>query len=235
MKELRGFSAPEGARGGQPQRRVRRHRSADPRRAVPGRRRRALPRRREAQGADPLPEHRGELGRGGRRASRARWRCSATRAFPSGDWLPYRYLLFPPAIAAARGHDLDERWTGWALAASLWRHYGGEVDTKLAKDAGLAERGDIDGLIEHVKLRAKRPESAVPEEDDLLHNIVGENAILFALLAYFMRVNARSRSRAASCSAARRSRWRCIRSSRARASTAIRIATTSTSPIGSAT
>ena len=111
---------------------------------------------------------------------------------PSGDWLPYRYLLFPPAIAAARGHALDERWTGWALAASLWRHYAGEVDTKLAKDAALAERGDIDGLIEHVKLRAKRPESAIPEDDDLLHNIVGENAILFALLAYFPRVNARS-------------------------------------------
>jgi hypothetical protein len=111
---------------------------------------------------------------------------------PSGDWLPYRYLLFPPAIAAARGHALDERWTGWALAASLWRHYAGEVDTKLAKDAGLAERGDIDGLIEHVKLRAKRPDSAIPEDDDLLHNIVGENAILFALLAYFSRVNARS-------------------------------------------
>ena len=110
---------------------------------------------------------------------------------PSGDWLPYRYLLFPPAIAAARGHALDERWTGWALAASLWRHYAGEVDTKLAKDAALAERGDIDGLIEHVKLRAKRPESAIPEDDDLLHNIVGENAILFALLAYFSRVNAR--------------------------------------------
>jgi len=111
---------------------------------------------------------------------------------PSGDWLPYRYLLFPPAIAAARGHDLDERWTGWALAASLWRHYAGEVDTKLAKDAALAERGDIDGLIEHVKLRAKRPESAIPEDDDLLHNIVGESAILFALLAYFSRVNAHS-------------------------------------------
>jgi len=111
---------------------------------------------------------------------------------PSGDWLPYRYLLFPPAIAAARGHDLDERWTGWALAASLWRHYAGEIDTKLAKDAGLAERGDIDGLIEHVKLRAKRPESAIPDDDDLMHNIVGENAILFALLAYFSSVTARS-------------------------------------------
>ncbi len=111
---------------------------------------------------------------------------------PSGDWLPYRYLLFPPAIAAARGHALDERWTGWALAASLWRHYAGEVDTKLARDAALAERGDVDGLLEHVKLRAKRPESAIPEEDDLFHNIVGESAVLFALLAYFLRVNAHS-------------------------------------------
>ncbi|HXJ19048.1 MAG TPA: DUF262 domain-containing protein [Polyangia bacterium] len=111
---------------------------------------------------------------------------------PTGDWLPYRYLLFPPAIAAASGHSLDERWTGWALAASLWRHYAGEIDTKLAKDAALAARNDIDGLIEHVKLRAKRPESAIPEDDDLLHNIVGESAILFALLAYFLRVNARS-------------------------------------------
>ncbi len=53
-------------------------------------------------------------------------------------------------------------------------------------------RGDVDGLIEQVKLRAKRPESAIPEDDDLLHNIVGENAILFALLAYFLRVSAHS-------------------------------------------
>jgi hypothetical protein len=111
---------------------------------------------------------------------------------PGGDWLPYRYLLFAPAIAAARGHDLGDRWVAWALAASLWRHYGSEVDTKLAKDAGLAARGDIEGLIEQVKLRAKRPDSAVPDEEDLLHNIVGENAIFFALLVYFMKVTARS-------------------------------------------
>ena len=111
---------------------------------------------------------------------------------PTGDWLPYRYLLFAPAVAAARGHELGDRWVAWAMVASLWRHYGGEVDSKLAKDAGLAARGDIDGLIEHVKMRAKRPESAVPEEEDLLHNIVGENAIFFALLVYFMKVTAHS-------------------------------------------
>ena len=111
---------------------------------------------------------------------------------PTGDWLPYRYLLFAPAIAAARGHELGDRWVGWAIAASLWRHYAGEVDTKLAKDAALAEQGDLDGLLEHVKLRAKRPDSAVPEEDDLLYNIVGEGAIFLGLLIYFMKVERRS-------------------------------------------
>lgn len=111
---------------------------------------------------------------------------------PTGEWLPYRYLLFAPAIAAARGHEISDKWIGWALVASLWRHYAGEVETKLAKDAGLAAKGDLEGLIEHVKLRAKRPESAVPEEEDLHRNIVGEGAILFALLVYFMKVDARS-------------------------------------------
>jgi hypothetical protein len=111
---------------------------------------------------------------------------------PSGDWLPYRYLLFAPAIAAASGHELDDRWIGWAVAASLWRHYAGEVDTKLQKDATLASKGDIDGLLEHVKTRAKRTESAVPDEEDLLRNIVSEGAVFFGLLVYFTKVGARS-------------------------------------------
>jgi hypothetical protein len=111
---------------------------------------------------------------------------------PSGDWLPYRYLLFAPAIAAGNGHQLDDRWIGWAVAATLWRHYGAEVDTTLAKDANLAKAGDVAGLIDHVKLRAKRPDSVVPGEDDLLHNIVGDRAILLALLVYFSRTSARS-------------------------------------------
>jgi hypothetical protein len=111
---------------------------------------------------------------------------------PSGDWLPYRYLLFAPAIAMGNGHDLDDRWIGWALAATLWRHYGSEVDTTLAKDAALAQAGDIDGLVDHVKLRAKRPESVVPAEEDLLHNIVSDRAILLALLVFFSRTDGRS-------------------------------------------
>jgi hypothetical protein len=111
---------------------------------------------------------------------------------PNGDWLPYRYLLFPPAIAAGSGHDLDDRWIAWALAATLWRHYGSEVDSTLARDAGLAKVGDVDGLLDHVKLRAKRLESVVPSEEDLLHNIVSDRAILLAMMVYASRTDARS-------------------------------------------
>ena len=141
---------------------------------------------------------------------------------PGGDWLPYRYLLFAPAIAAARGHELGrslDRAGRWPPACGATT--AGEVDTKLAKDAALAARGDVEGLIEQVKLRAKRPESAIPDEEDLLHNIVGENAILFALLVYFMQRERAQLPERQAARAARRSRWRCTRSSRARRSTAI--------------
>jgi hypothetical protein len=111
---------------------------------------------------------------------------------PSGDWLPYRYLLFAPAIAGAKGHKLDARWVAWALVAAIWRHYVGEVDTKLVKDAGLAEKGDVAGLIEHVKLRAKRTDSVIPEEEDLRSNIVSEGAVSLAMLVHFAKTEARS-------------------------------------------
>jgi hypothetical protein len=111
---------------------------------------------------------------------------------PSGDWLPYRYLLFAPAIAAARGHKLDAKWIGWALVAAIWRHYVGEVDTKLVKDATMAEKGDVEGLAEHVKQRAKRTESVIPEEEDLRRNIVSEGAVCLAMLVHFAKTEARS-------------------------------------------
>jgi hypothetical protein len=111
---------------------------------------------------------------------------------PSGDWLPYRYLLFAPAIAAANGHKLDAKWVAWALVASIWRHYVGEVDTKLLRDANLAERGDVGGLIEHVMLRAKRTDTVIPDEEDLQRNIVNEGAVCLALLIHFAKRDARS-------------------------------------------
>ncbi len=111
---------------------------------------------------------------------------------PSGDWLPYRYLLFPPAVAVARGHRLGDKWVAWALVASLWRHYSGEVDTKLQKDAVLAEKGDVDGLIEQVQLKAKRTESALPEDEDVSRNILSEGAVSLCLLMHFAQVGARS-------------------------------------------
>jgi len=111
---------------------------------------------------------------------------------PSGDWLPYRYLLLPPAIAAAAGHDLDERWMGWAIVASLWKHYAGEVDAKLQKDCTFAQKGNLDGLIDHVKTRAKRTESVIPSDEDFLRSIVAEGGVTLAMIAYFAKVGARS-------------------------------------------
>ena len=111
---------------------------------------------------------------------------------PSGDWLPYRYLLLPPAVASAKGHVLRRKWLGWAVAASLWGHYAGETETKLQRDANLAEKGDVDGVIEQVKTRAKRTESAIPDEEDFLHNIVGEGGVFLAMLLMFQEKKARS-------------------------------------------
>jgi hypothetical protein len=115
-----------------------------------------------------------------------------TCGVPSGDWLPYRYLLFAPAVAAASGVTLDDRWLAWAIVASLWRHYAGEIDTKLQKDAQLAQRGDVDGLIDHVRERAKRSDTAIPDELDVLAGVVSEGGVVLAMLLYLCRVQARS-------------------------------------------
>src|SRR5262249_51439720 len=91
-----------------------------------------------------------------------------------------------------KGHKLDAKWVAWALVASMWRHYVGEVDTKLMKDATLAEQGDLVGLVEHVKLRAKRTDSVIPEDEDLQRNIVSESAVSLALLVHFAKTETRS-------------------------------------------
>jgi hypothetical protein len=111
---------------------------------------------------------------------------------PSAGWLPYRQLLIPPAIAAAKGKTLSKQWLAWAILASIWRHYAGEVETKLQKDCGLAENGDIDGLVDHVKTRAKRVESAIPEVEDFTENIVNDAGVQLALLVHFAQNQGRS-------------------------------------------
>ena len=95
-KELRGFAAPEGheegSRGGafiDTDLLIRA-------RAVPGRRRRPLPRGGEAQAAGALPEHRGELGRARSTGFKSAVALFRNAGVPGGDWLPYRYLLFAP-------------------------------------------------------------------------------------------------------------------------------------------
>jgi hypothetical protein len=111
---------------------------------------------------------------------------------PSAGWLPYRHLLVPPAIAAAKGRTLTKQWLAWAILASIWRHYVGEVETKLQKDCGLAENGDIAGLVDHVKTRAKRIESAIPEVEDFTQNIVNDAGVHLALLVHFTQKPGRS-------------------------------------------
>ncbi|MCS7161468.1 MAG: DUF262 domain-containing protein [Gemmatales bacterium] len=111
---------------------------------------------------------------------------------PSGHWLPYRHLLVPPAIAAAKGYELTDKWLAWAILASLWRHYAGEVETKLQRDCNLANTNDVDGLVEHVKNRAKKVGSALPEQEDFEQGIVSEGGVLLAFLVHFGRHQARS-------------------------------------------
>jgi len=111
---------------------------------------------------------------------------------PEGSWLPYRYLLLPPAIASAKGHIFGPKWIAWMILASLWSHYAGETETKLQKDCSFAEKGDIHGLIDHVTSRAKRVESAIPEIEDFTQNIVNQNGVLLALIIHFARTGTRS-------------------------------------------
>jgi hypothetical protein len=112
---------------------------------------------------------------------------------PEGGWIPYRYLLLGPAIASAKGKLKDpDKWIGWALAASLWGHHAGNAETKAQNDATVAAQGAIDDLLQFVKTQAKRPDSAIPQEDDLTENVVRDSGVLFALLVHFSRTNVRS-------------------------------------------
>lgn len=126
----------------------------------------------------------------GIRASVSRFRAAG---IPDGAWLPYRYLLLAPAIASAKGRDIDDpKWLGWAIAASLWGHYAGQAETTAQADAKAAEDGDVDRLLANVRAQAKRTDSIIPEDDDFTENIVRDGGVLLALIACFVRDNARS-------------------------------------------
>ncbi len=128
--------------------------------------------------------------------------CAAMRAsvgmfraagINDGGWIPYRYLLLAPAIAFAKGHSLmDKKWLGWAIAASLWGLYAGEAETKAQADAKDAAAGNIDEMLKNLKAYAKRTDSVIPTEDDLIQNVVREGGMLFALLVHFLRQGTRS-------------------------------------------
>jgi hypothetical protein len=117
-----------------------------------------------------------------------------TAGVPEGRWLPYRYLLMIPAIASAAKDSIDNpgQWIGWAVAASLWGHYRGAPDTVAQGDAIAAGAENIDLLLTSVRTRAKRPDSALPQEDDVTENVVQEAGVLLALLIHFVRTSVRS-------------------------------------------
>lgn len=112
---------------------------------------------------------------------------------PDGSWLPYRYLLLAPAVAHARGQKIGAtQWMGWAIAASLWGHYGTSAESRAQADAKLAAQGRVLDLMESVKAFARRAETLVPEEEDFLHSVPLESGVLLALLVYLVKTHARS-------------------------------------------
>ncbi|MBI3180638.1 MAG: DUF262 domain-containing protein [Myxococcales bacterium] len=112
---------------------------------------------------------------------------------PDGSWLPYRYLLLVPAVAEASGQRLPAtQWLGWAIAASLWGHYGASAETHAQADAQLASQGRMLDLFDRVKAHARRVETLIPEPEDFVQNVPLESGVALALLVYLMRTRARS-------------------------------------------
>ncbi len=112
---------------------------------------------------------------------------------PDGTWLPYRYLLLPPAVAAASDHQLQlSQWAGWCVAASLWGHYGASSETRAQADAKLAQANDVLGLYERVKLHARRAESLKPDTEDFVQHVPLEAGATLAMLVWLVRTRASS-------------------------------------------
>lgn len=112
---------------------------------------------------------------------------------PGGSWIQYRYVLLPPAIWHAKGHQRqDDFWLAWAILSCLWGQYSGSSETQVQADAIQARDGSIKGLLDSVKNRAKRTESVIPDFDDIRQQIVQERGVTLALLLHLVRVDAAS-------------------------------------------
>lgn len=112
---------------------------------------------------------------------------------PDGSWLPYRYLLLVPAIAFAKGQKVPSTtWLGWAIAASLWSHYGSTAETRAQSDAVLAANGQTFELFEAVKRSARRLDTLIPDVDDLTGNVPNASGVLLGLLIWLARTRAQS-------------------------------------------
>lgn len=120
-------------------------------------------------------------------------RMYQSAGIPNGDWLPYRFLLLVPAVAAGSDNQRPtDEWLGWAIAASLWGLYAGSAETKAQSDARLAREGRWDDLWESIRNHAKRPETLLPEEEDLHHGIIQSRGMLLAQLVDLVRRDGRS-------------------------------------------
>ena len=112
---------------------------------------------------------------------------------PDGSWLPYRYLLLVPAVAFAKGQKVPATtWLGWAIAASLWSHYGSSAETRAQADATLAASGQTFELFEAVKKSARRLDTLIPDVDDITGNVPNTSGVLLGLLVWLARTKAQS-------------------------------------------
>src|SRR5579884_105133 len=111
----------------------------------------------------------------------------------NGTWIPYRYVLLPPAISFANYKDQDGSfWIGWAIIASIWGLYSGSADTKAQSDAIASRDDNRNRLLDNVRGHAKRTESLLPDEEDFINQIVQVDGVLLALLVDFVTRSARS-------------------------------------------
>ncbi len=151
---------------------------------------RDIERRQDAEAAYAQIERHWDAAVRGLTAAVAMYRKAGIR---DGSWLPYRYLLLVPAVAEARGAKVGATsWLGWAVAASLWGHYGSTAETRAQADAKLAAEGRVLDLFDRIKAHARRAETLVPDVEDFVQNVPLESGVPLAQLVYLTRTKASS-------------------------------------------